>query len=397
MSLNQIYKDERKPWLSGRVENWTVDGDLNVGGSLTIPSQGNGFLYDNSAAVVRKDIELLDLQNIGLGAGNGEVLTHEFGVISFQPLSGSGPTGSMGPTGPQGIQGPAGMDGPTGPMGLTGPTGPMGSTGPQGPAGMDGPTGPMGLTGPQGIQGPTGFTGPTGPMGLTGPQGPTGPAGLISPGTDDYVLKTVAGSATWTPQVSMANIPINSIDNTRLQSNSVITAKINNLAVTTSKIAPGNADEVLMTFGGAATWRFPSYKSYFATTGGAPQAIPLNSRITYSDPAILNPLGLSNIGGVISGFNAAKYYLVTAKVMINDFTNGDSITVVLRQESAPFTAFDTYANNTVMVLAGTLDDVAVFTALIAGADVPSGISLFVSAKSGSMTASNPRLIIEKVN
>jgi len=38
MSVNQFFIDQRKPWLSGRVENWTVDGNLTINGSITPPS-----------------------------------------------------------------------------------------------------------------------------------------------------------------------------------------------------------------------------------------------------------------------------------------------------------------------------------------------------------------------
>ena len=89
--------------------------------------------------------------------------------------SGSGTTGTQGPTGP------AGAKGDTGPAGAKGDTGPAGSGGsgggPTGPQGIPGPTGPAGSGGSGGgTTGPAGAKGDTGTQGIQGIPGPTGPA-----------------------------------------------------------------------------------------------------------------------------------------------------------------------------------------------------------------------------
>ena len=102
MSLNQLILDEFKPWLDARVCNLTVDCDATIQGTFTangavnLPPQSInvndletsgsiGFIHDNGATVAVKDIEIMDLQQIGSGAPDGTVLTHNAGVITFEP------------------------------------------------------------------------------------------------------------------------------------------------------------------------------------------------------------------------------------------------------------------------------------------------------------------------
>ena len=200
-----------------------------------------------------------------------------------------------------------------------------------------------------------------------------------------------------TNSVSTIKIQNGAVTEDKIDDDAVTTDKILDANVTPAKLSAGANGQVLQTIGGVPTWFTYSVESYFAKTGGTPLAAGAGTRITYTDPSILNPLGLSNISGVISGFDSFKFYLIRFKCLVNDFTNGDNITMVLRQETAPNNSYDTYRNDMVMILAGTVDDVCVLEALVDGSAIPSGISVFVSAKTGSMTVTDPRLSIRKVN
>lgn len=98
MSINQLIADHKKPWLNARVNNLKVDGDIELDGDINIgvsdlESTGNiGFVHDNSSEINVKDIEISDLQNIGVSAADNTVLTHIAGVISFQPGGSSNPS-----------------------------------------------------------------------------------------------------------------------------------------------------------------------------------------------------------------------------------------------------------------------------------------------------------------
>ena len=76
------------------------------------------------------------------------VQTYE-GTIPLWASTGTGPTGSIGPTGTSTATGATGYKGVTGPTASTGATGPKGAQGPTGPS----------------VTGPTGYAGPTGPAG----------------------------------------------------------------------------------------------------------------------------------------------------------------------------------------------------------------------------------------
>ena len=92
MSLNQLNLDLPKPWLNARVCNLTVDCDANIPNLEVdisqIESTGTpGFLVDDGIDIIRRDIELADLQGIGAGAPVGETfLKHQAGTVSFVTL-----------------------------------------------------------------------------------------------------------------------------------------------------------------------------------------------------------------------------------------------------------------------------------------------------------------------
>lgn len=93
MSLNLLSLDKFKPWLDARVCNLTVDCDVNLpDGSINVDSlesTGNvGFLHDDGSSISVKDIEIGDIQEIGVGANDGDVLTYSGGVVSFEVGSG---------------------------------------------------------------------------------------------------------------------------------------------------------------------------------------------------------------------------------------------------------------------------------------------------------------------
>lgn len=95
-----LTRNVRKPWLNVRVEDCCVDGTLkfsgldgDIDGSLIIndtvsfeklQSTGSaGFFHDTGADVLVKNIGITDLQDIGVGAPDGTVLTHNAGTVSF--------------------------------------------------------------------------------------------------------------------------------------------------------------------------------------------------------------------------------------------------------------------------------------------------------------------------
>jgi hypothetical protein len=88
MSLNLLGLDIQKPWLNARVQDLTVDGNFigNVAINNLESTGNNGFIYDDSVNVIRKDIELPDLQQIGIGAPNNTFLRHDAGTVSFVPI-----------------------------------------------------------------------------------------------------------------------------------------------------------------------------------------------------------------------------------------------------------------------------------------------------------------------
>lgn len=123
MVLQKLFDGSRNVWANMRVETLKVDSgfelpdaaippssiqpglDLQVliteqgvttWGDPIIPITGiqstgsTGFIYDNSVNVVRKNIELPDLQTIGQGAGNNTYLRHDNGTVSFVPLPAGG-------------------------------------------------------------------------------------------------------------------------------------------------------------------------------------------------------------------------------------------------------------------------------------------------------------------
>lgn len=91
MSLSKLIEDKYKRYLNARVNNLTIDGNLNLSPqSLPISSLQStaqvGFLHDNSTEINRKNIEISDLQNIGNTALNNTFLRHNAGNISFETL-----------------------------------------------------------------------------------------------------------------------------------------------------------------------------------------------------------------------------------------------------------------------------------------------------------------------
>lgn len=74
MSLNQITKDTRKPWLDGRFENLTVDGDFTLNGSVgetftgTIQWSGAVVGTRSYTATVLDEVVLLSLATLDLPA-----------------------------------------------------------------------------------------------------------------------------------------------------------------------------------------------------------------------------------------------------------------------------------------------------------------------------------------
>ena len=85
MSLNELILDIKKPWLNIRVNDLCVDGVFcNKIPVSSLESTGVvGFLHDNATDIVARPIEITDLQDIGFGAPDGTVLTHNAGTVSF--------------------------------------------------------------------------------------------------------------------------------------------------------------------------------------------------------------------------------------------------------------------------------------------------------------------------
>ena len=154
-----VYIDGVRQYSTEYVETSTTSVTLNQGCSA-----GDVIL-----------VEVTSPSGVGGGSGSGTTGTQG-------PTGPAGAKGDTGPAGAKGDTGPAGSGGsgggPTGPQGIPGPTGPAGSGGSgggtTGPAGAKGDTGTQGL---QGIQGPAGAKGDTGTQGLQGIQGPAGAKG----------------------------------------------------------------------------------------------------------------------------------------------------------------------------------------------------------------------------
>lgn len=92
MSLSKLIEDKYKRYLNVRVNNLTIDGNMNLAPQSvpisSLQSTGSvGFLHDDSIEIVRKNIEITDLQNIGSSAADNSYLRHDNGSVSFQPIN----------------------------------------------------------------------------------------------------------------------------------------------------------------------------------------------------------------------------------------------------------------------------------------------------------------------
>ena len=385
--MNQLIADYFKPWLNARVNDLQVDGNLtgNIVASELESNGQVGFVYDDGVDVIRKDIEIGDLQDIAVGAPNNTFLKHDLGTVSFASVP-TLPGGSL----DQILR----HDG----VSFVAVDQIVDSNLPTNPT-ISGDLTVIGTINAGDISGSidasdidASAANPGDVLTVDGGNNAVwqAPSGGLPVGNLNDVLVHDGVSFVSQPQIVMSNIPINSIDNPKLQSNSVSTVKIQDNAVSTikiqddavngdkladlsvgtahivdaavtevkigsgavtedkigndavttvkiqdgavladklatdsvstikiqdgavtedkinddavttdkildanvtpAKIEAGTNGQVLQTVGGNATWATYSVESYFAKTGGTPLAAGAGTRITYTDPSILNPL-----------------------------------------------------------------------------------------------------------
>lgn len=99
MSTNAMFNiDTKKKWVNVRVNDLYVDGDI-IGDVFPIPSddtiplsalKSEGapglFLHDNGVEISKKEIQVSDIQSLGVNAPNNSFLRHDNGNVTFETI-----------------------------------------------------------------------------------------------------------------------------------------------------------------------------------------------------------------------------------------------------------------------------------------------------------------------
>jgi hypothetical protein len=267
-----------------------------------------------------------------------------------------------------------------GPQGDTGPMGPTGATGAN--STVVGPTGSVGPTGPQGDTGPTGaastVTGPTGPSGVisvTGPITNSGTSSSANIGINQSLISIANTQVTGLGTSSVKDVPATGnattsqvvygtdtrLTDTRTPTdNTVTTAKITDLNVTTGKLADSAVTTAKITDLNVTTAKLADLSVTAAKLNGdafSTLAANLNQSVDVVD---VSPRYGSTVGTPTSG---TVYFTMFSPLWTKEISSISVSSATVATTGASLVRFGLYSisGNTATLLAQTASDPTVFS------------------------------------